>query len=1402
MKWRAQALLFVWMILILSVQPVQALCGDGVFDPGESCDDHNTRNDDCCSSSCELIDCTILPQSLVRWQEMGPFSAGGRVTALAVDPQDSSRVVLGSPAGGVWETMDGADSWQSLTPWLAVTSISAVAVHPSDPQIILAGTGSITDGGSVSPGIGIIRSDDGGSRWWQVTNAQFVPYVSSILFWDVEPQRALAATDLGVMLSLDGGQTFDFALQGQAISVLVRDPLDSDALYATSRSGLFLSRNRGDSWSRISSWPLLETDLQGAGTADLTVSYQTPGLLYATVQIFASFSETDRALVLRSIDGGVTFTELGAPEGLCESADSCGYGLALAVHPDDDDRLLIGGDALFASTDGGSSWNEFGTAVGKVHEISLHSEGAYIATATGVAVIDAGWSQAEMSNEGLAITSVVSLDASDETQPRLLAGTADTGTILGVGEDPSWSVIFGKRKPAGTTRFDPFDDDRLYVSRPHARFFRSDDGGQSFTPIMDGLVLSQRSSEVTPFEPSTLVPDTLFAALLQPFQSTDAGDSWQVFRPEGFPEVSVMATSPVDADRLYFALSEGATLFKADDIHTESVTITNEPNHRITSIYLDPAAENIVYTSLTNTSSQIGRVFKSWNFGVDWQDISPAGLPATTSILKDVFGALYVGNADGVWRSANDGFSWARFQSGLLGSGVTTLSRGPDRIYAGTTGRGVYSMPVIGLTSIESIPDGQLFWVDDELVRTPHFVLWEPGSIHTVEPYLLQTAESRQFFQSWSDGGGIGHEVEIGDGSTAIAAAVGNFFMLDLSASPSSGGSVNTQPLTVDRFFPENSVVSWVAVPAPDHRFVGFSGDLSGGQDNFGFAVMDRPRSIVAEFEPLSMTIETDPPGLGVTIDGKRTGTPRSFNWSVGTVHDLAADAIVDVHPNDPEKLAFEGWSDLFAREHSLTVRRDTFITNLKAKYVTIIPELELPAGGARVFRTVGTRPWSKIPSLTIEADDGEVRPSLQIARSRIEGELVSELAMGPSEPVIEAHTHVEGGSEEGRTRIVLHNPGSEEAIVDLLLRDRIGTGLVARTDALRVAPGGRTIGNLEELISLGDPYEGLLSVFSDQPVVVSLQGIRANLRPSTFLEPILVVRAMRADRGVPEDSTVQTLILTPDTVHELVLSNPRVMTMTGTLAFLDEEAQPLGLADGMPSNQNYNIPPGGYKVTRFQVTNTGGAAVPLTGRVNLSPTFGQEAPLVQLLEEATVGESSTGSIILTRSIPPSRSISSFAVPVDWTRRDSGFIVTDSSGFSSVNLNISLYDMSGSEVRTAVVSLPASGQILLLGRELFPSVGETFRGVLRGTSPSAVEAAGVLRQINGRGEQILAGFPVLGSSPGDPPVGESEIFGFAIDGDSWSSEFWQVNTWSTNPATISFSFTGEVGETVNLPMEW
>ena len=84
---------------------------------------------------------SALPISGTSWHNLGPTNFAGRVSALAVDPTNSSLIYRGTAGGGLWKSTDGGTSWAPLTDSLGNLSIGAVAVAPSNPQILYVGTG-------------------------------------------------------------------------------------------------------------------------------------------------------------------------------------------------------------------------------------------------------------------------------------------------------------------------------------------------------------------------------------------------------------------------------------------------------------------------------------------------------------------------------------------------------------------------------------------------------------------------------------------------------------------------------------------------------------------------------------------------------------------------------------------------------------------------------------------------------------------------------------------------------------------------------------------------------------------------------------------------------------------------------------------------------------------------------------------------------------------------------------------------------------------------------------------------------------------------------------------------------------------------------------------------------------
>ena len=75
---------------------------------------------------------------------------------------------------------------------------------------------------------------------------------------------------------------------------------------------------------------------------------------------------------------------------------------------------------------------------------------------------------------------------------------------------------------------------------------------------------------------------------------------------------------------------------------------------------------------------------------------------------------------------------------------------------------------------------------------------------------------------------------------------------------------------------------------------------------------------------PDRVTITSDPEGLQIVVDGVAVTTPRSFNWTLGSVHTL--DVPEGQGDGTPIRYLFGRWGDNRPRAHSITVSPDTTV--------------------------------------------------------------------------------------------------------------------------------------------------------------------------------------------------------------------------------------------------------------------------------------------------------------------------------------------------------------------------------------------------------------------------------------------------------------------------------------------
>ena len=99
----------------------------------------------------------------LRWRCIGP-PRGGRVVAVAGDPDNSQVFYFGAAAGGIWKTEDGGTYWENVSDgFLTSAAVGAFTVAPSDQNVTYAGMGESTIRRDVSFADGVSQPPQAGT---------------------------------------------------------------------------------------------------------------------------------------------------------------------------------------------------------------------------------------------------------------------------------------------------------------------------------------------------------------------------------------------------------------------------------------------------------------------------------------------------------------------------------------------------------------------------------------------------------------------------------------------------------------------------------------------------------------------------------------------------------------------------------------------------------------------------------------------------------------------------------------------------------------------------------------------------------------------------------------------------------------------------------------------------------------------------------------------------------------------------------------------------------------------------------------------------------------------------------------------------------------------------------------
>ena len=195
-----------------------------------------------------------------NWQVCGPtlddittrdnIRGVGRMNALAFHPTDPAIIFAGAPAGGLWRSYDGGANWETNTDDFPTLGVSAIAFAPTDPTIVYIGTGDRD--ASDSPGMGVMKSLDGGLTW-EFANSGISGYVvGDLAVHPANGDQVVASTSNGIFKTTDGGETwYQVSNNTQNYKDIAVHPTNPDIIYCTGQGRFWRSEDAGEDWEYI-----------------------------------------------------------------------------------------------------------------------------------------------------------------------------------------------------------------------------------------------------------------------------------------------------------------------------------------------------------------------------------------------------------------------------------------------------------------------------------------------------------------------------------------------------------------------------------------------------------------------------------------------------------------------------------------------------------------------------------------------------------------------------------------------------------------------------------------------------------------------------------------------------------------------------------------------------------------------------------------------------------------------------------------------------------------------------------------------------------------------------------------------------------------------------------------------
>jgi len=685
----------------------------------------------------------------MQYRSIGPFRGGRSLTAAGI-PGDPTTYYFGATGGGVWKSIDGANTWSPVFDKDGAPSIGSIAVAVSDPNVVYVGTGEACIRGDISHGDGVWKSVDAGKSWKSV-GLKDTRAIGKVIVNPHNPDVVFVAalghpfgpnTERGVFRTTDGGKTWDKVLYKDentgAIDV-VFDPQNPNILFASlwearrtpwtlssggPGSGVYRSTDGGSTWKR------LQEQEHGLPKGP----YGRIGVAVAanSERVYALIEAKEGGGLYRSDDGGDTWDLANGSHSLFQRA---WYYMHVIADPQDANTVYVLDVEFLKSTDGGRNFNKVKVPHGDNHGLWIDPKNTKRMIASddgGVTVtLDGGKSWTREDNQPTAQFYHVITDtrtpyyvygAQQDNSTVAIASRSDDGAI---GRD-NWYMVGGGE--AGYIAPDPTDPNIVYAGDYQGNITRFDRRTNQVKSIAVSTELSDargaaplehRFQWTAPIVTSPHDPSTVYYGGERVFKTTDGGTHWEAIsgdltrndkskqQPSGGPitiddtgteyydTVFSIAPSPLAKGLIWAGTDDGLIQITRDEgKNWTNVTPKDLAEwSRVSLIEASPHDAGTAYVAIDRHQNDdlAPYIYKTSDYGATWSRIT-TGIPDGSfvrAVREDPKkkGLLYAGTERGVYVSFDDGAHWRSLQINLPITPVHDLVVKNDDLVLATHGR-------------------------------------------------------------------------------------------------------------------------------------------------------------------------------------------------------------------------------------------------------------------------------------------------------------------------------------------------------------------------------------------------------------------------------------------------------------------------------------------------------------------------------------------------------------------------------------------------------------------------------------------------------------------------------------------------------------------------------------------